>query len=66
MVWRAERTRWRRLARAASIMLTSMRCWPGLPPLLHAPATVLVKGSRFMRMERVSAALLGQAPAAAH
>lgn len=38
----------------------------GLAPLLHAPATVLVKGSRFMRMERVSAALLGQAPAAAH
>ena len=38
----------------------------GLAPLLHTPATVLVKGSRFMRMERVSAALLGQAPAAAH
>ncbi len=39
--------------------------WAAIPPRLDGMKTVLVKGSRFMRMERVAAALAGESQGSA-
>ena len=62
----SERCRRRRSARAPCTAPTSTALLAALRPRLGPSVTVLVKGSRFMRMERVVQALAAAQPEGVH